>query len=194
MSNTVDVKARVECELRYAPYTIKPQGGASDSSQQKDSHANADSLEKYMSGNIVESIQGSLFLEKYPKMLISVVINVQSSSGYMGLDLSAAIVSASLALADASIEMRDLVSASTLFLSQDGKGTFHDHIDREDYSASREPPFGMMSVATMHNRSEIANVIFEGRASGTKMSEMIQKCCEKNASLRARMEDAIKST
>ena len=51
----------------------------------------------------------------------------------------------------------------------------------------------MMSVATMHNRNEIVNVIFEGRASGTKMSEMIQKCREKNATLRVRMEDAIAS-
>ena len=195
-SSAVDMKARVDCELRYAPYVTKPRSGTSEGGQQqqlKDSHANADSLEKYMSSNLIESIQSSLFLEKYPKMLISIVINIQSSSQYMGLDLSAATVCASLALANASIEMRDLVSASTLFFSHDGSGTFHEHLDHGEYFTACKSPFGMMSVATMHNRNEIVNVIFEGRASGTKMSEMIQKCCEKNATLRVRMEDAIAS-
>ncbi len=190
-SRNVDLRGRVECELRYAPYITKPRSGGADNQQAKDSHANADSLEKYIAGNIVESIQSSLILEKYPKMLISIVVNIQSSSEFMGLDLSASIVCASLALADASIEMQDLVSASSIFLSRDGRGALHDHLDLDAYEAKSEPPFGMMSVATMHNRSEICNVIFEGRASGAKMSEMIQKCCEKSATQRVKMESAF---
>ncbi len=140
-STSVDLNGRVECELRYAPFVMKPRFGDTDNQQSKDSYGDADSLEKHIAGTLVESIRSSIFLEKYPKMLISIVVSLQSSSGYFGLDLSAAIVCASLALADASIEMRDLVSASSIFLSRDGKGTFHDHIGLDAYEAKCEPPF-----------------------------------------------------
>ena len=54
-----------------------------------------------MASVVVESLRSSLMLERYPKMIISMAINVINSSGDTNFDIGSAVTCASLALADA---------------------------------------------------------------------------------------------
>ena len=68
---------------------------------------------------VQDAIQPSLYLDKYPKQLLSLSIVVLKSSSF---DLCACINAASLALADALVEMRDLPCAFAIH-----------HLNREKY-------------------------------------------------------------
>jgi exosome complex component MTR3 len=63
-----------------------------------------------MSAVLVQALSPAVMLEKLPKCVISIYVVVLENDGS---ELSAAITCASLALADAAIEMYDLVAASS---------------------------------------------------------------------------------
>lgn len=153
----VESMGHLECEIKFAPFVEKP---GSEMKDEGDS-----SIEKHISGVVVESLRSSLMLEKYPKMAISMFINVISSSGNTNFDSSTAITCGSLALADASIAMYDLVTASTVKVGQ-------------------EENAGCVTVATMQGRALITNMLFNGRNSGTELADAVKQCCERNATIR----------
>ena len=154
----VESIGQVECDIHFAPFIEKP---VTDMKDDSDS-----SFEKHMAGVVVESLRSSLMLEKYPKMVISIAINVMSSSGNSSFDIGTAITCASLALADASIAMYDLVTASTAV------------IDGGESSSN------CVTVATMQGRAQITNILFHGRNAGSELAKAIKECCETNATIR----------
>jgi exosome complex component MTR3 len=192
-STAVDDKARLECEFRYAPFLNKPQnttGVNPNDTMASDSLT----LEKYLSGIVIESLQGSLFLDNYPKMVISIVINVMATSGQIGLDVSSAITCASLALADASIEMHDLVSACTVCLDKAGGGSVYaasDSDNRANGDAASSQPVGTMSVMSMQSKGKVCNMLFEGRAPGPDLAALLRRGVLGGGRVRGMMEAVL---
>lgn len=156
----VESTGQLECDICFAPFVEKP---AMDSKDDSDT-----SLEKYMAGIVVESLRSSLMLEKYPKMVISIAVNVISSSANTNFDIGTAVTCASLALADASIAMYDLVTACTALLG------------------GRTRNSNCVTVATMQGRAQITNILFTGRNAGSELAQAVKQCCENNAAIRAR--------
>jgi len=80
------------------------------------------SVERILSDSLREALVGMIRQEQAPKMVVTVCVSVLLSSGNLGVDLGSAITGCSLALADASVEMYDLVVASTAgcFVPTDG--------------------------------------------------------------------------
>eukprot|EP01095_Lingulamoeba_sp_RSL-Kostka_P018141 TRINITY_DN981_c0_g1_i1.p1 TRINITY_DN981_c0_g1~~TRINITY_DN981_c0_g1_i1.p1 ORF type:complete len:265 (+),score=88.94 TRINITY_DN981_c0_g1_i1:139-933(+) len=91
----------LQCEFKYAPFSCHNEirGFVPDLD------------EKEISASIVQSLQGSICLEKYPKSVIDIYILVIENDGAV---IDTAINAASLAIADSGIEMYDLISASTV--------------------------------------------------------------------------------
>lgn len=110
----------LDCSVKYAPLVgIKPQSSVGntvttlDSQQVSAGRLNAATmkLESDLSNNVQAALLPSIPLEQFPKCSLSISITILQDDGST---LSACIVAASLALADANVELYDLVSSCTV--------------------------------------------------------------------------------
>jgi len=110
----------LKCDVKYAPLVgIKPQSSVGntvttlDSQQVSAGRLNAATmkLESDFNGNLHAALLPSVPLEQFPKCLLTVSITILQDDGSA---LSACIVAASLALADANVELYDMVASCTV--------------------------------------------------------------------------------
>lgn len=94
-----------EVDVRYASHIVQ-EDGRSEGKLAKEESA---------SSWVQNALQSAILLQFYPKQLISVSVNILQSSQY---DLSAIVNGVSLALADASVQMRDLTCSYSMFLTR----------------------------------------------------------------------------
>ena len=88
-------KGNLFCEVNFSPFSCQERV------------FNQGSLSKEYSYSIIQALECAVCLESYPKAQIDIYITILEDSGN---SLSHAIIAASIALADAGIEMLDLVS------------------------------------------------------------------------------------
>jgi exosome complex component MTR3 len=89
-------KGKLQCEFKFATFSCKDERRKYQQ----------DKEERDYSLLMVQALEVSVIVEKFPKSVIDVYVTVIESDGSA---LSAAITCASMALADAGIEMYDLV-------------------------------------------------------------------------------------
>eukprot|EP01041_Mallomonas_annulata_P003524 gene3524-7011_t len=107
-SGTFSDMGQLECDFRYAPFTTPITN---------DPNVNiigASSTEKQYSQLILDALESTVCLSKYPKSFISIHIMILQTCGG---ELAAAVTCASLALADAAVEQFELVSACQVILN-----------------------------------------------------------------------------
>jgi len=130
------------------------------------------------------ALQGSVRLDMYPKAQIDVLIFVLESDGS---SLAAAITCASLALADAGIEMVDLVPCCALGCV-DGK-LLLDPVDAEERIQS-----GGLIYAYMPNLKQIAHVMQSGLLSQALSSQAIDICDDACLQVSRLMREALRKS
>lgn len=162
----------LECDVRFAA---------------ANSHILSLSSEPRMTQQLRDAIAPSLRLSRYPKAVISVyAVVVQSAGG----ELAALISCASLALADASIELNDLVSATTVGLRQ-SKNMLVPIVDpcKEEYGS-------LVSVLTLSEMvkfdSRITHLSVEGFLHIGEFAQLISVAKSGNSHLRSLMADSMK--
>lgn len=94
--------ATLACDVRYAPFSSRPWRSRTPESLD---------AEREASLGLTQALAPCIVLARYPKALIDVVVTVLEADG--GED-AAALLAASLALADAGIEMLDVPVAATV--------------------------------------------------------------------------------
>ncbi|XP_074656743.1 exosome complex component MTR3-like [Tubulanus polymorphus] len=94
------MNGQLSCELKYATF----------STQRRRSHQ-LDNHDKDMSVIVMETLEPAVCLDKFPKAIVDVFVTVLQDDGSA---LAAAITCASVALADAEIEMYDIVIGTTV--------------------------------------------------------------------------------
>ncbi len=94
-------RASIRCDVKLASFAVP---GNRKAPTQTDAEA-------HLSALCASALEASLLVEKYPKSAIDVFVLVLEADGPV---LAASITAASLALADAGLEMRDLVSACSV--------------------------------------------------------------------------------
>lgn len=114
---------------------------------------------------IRESLEPSLILSDYPRAVIDVFVEVLQADGG---SRCAGINAASVALADAGINMRDLVSACAA--GRLGDNIVLDINDQEDKEGDADMP-----VAYLSNADQITLLQLDGRLSPTQFSECLKK-------------------
>lgn len=104
--------ANLNCEFRFAPFACFMLRGGTNSSG--GSSAKSESLdEKNLSSVIEEALKPSILLHKYPKSQIDLYLLCLENDLDNRHTLSASVCAASMALANASIELYDIVAAFT---------------------------------------------------------------------------------
>lgn len=152
---------QLECQIRYSFSSTE------NSSQEIQPHM------------IIDALQGSICLEKYPKAIISINLVILETYGY---ELGPLITCASLALIDASIEVIDLVCASSLSRIP----SLNSYIP---FPSSKVTVQGeicdTITVATIPTQNIISQIWFDGSVENGIMQDMINACCVFNKELRA---------
>ena len=127
------------------------------------------------SASIQAALDGLILLEKYPKAEINIQLKILEDDGSA---LSALITAASLALADAGIEMRDVIPAvSVCMVPQSGGET-----DRSSYlldpdgveERSLPAESGVLDVALAHRHGTLAFLQSSGPLTPRQMDQMLQ--------------------
>lgn len=134
-------RASLHCDVKWAPFA---RGGGSS---RKGGHQTDE--EAYISNLCTKSLEACLFLEKYPKAQIDVYVLVLEADGPI---LGCALTVASLALADAGIEMRDLIASCTV-------GVFSEELlldpDERDVVRTVQNQGALVSVAYLPNVNSV---------------------------------------
>jgi len=138
--------------------------------------------EKEGSALVQRALEPSVQLHTFPKATVDVYILVLESGGS---DLACAITCASLALADAGVELYDLVAGSSVSLVGE-----HLLLDPAASESAREDA-GML-VAYMPQANQVTQVVADGAWPGEASAEGLEQCVEGCRQLDAVMREALR--
>lgn len=113
-------RASLSVECRFLPYITQPNEVLYNGSSRSNGRAGLTGVEHRVSAFVETALLATIPLEKYPKLTIDVFVNVLSFNANTRSLLNLAAWTAtctSLAMVDAGIEMRDLITAGHVQLS-----------------------------------------------------------------------------
>ncbi|KAM4734901.1 exosome complex component MTR3 [Anableps anableps] len=160
-----DMKSgRLTTDMRFAPFSCPERGSWIQGSQDKD-----------FSLMLQESLQPAVCLHKYPRSQIEVNVMVLENSGSV---LAHAVTCASMALADAGVEMYDLVLGCSL--RQDGGSYVVDPTYPEENScrSGSEERRGGLTVAFLPSLNQVSGLQSDGEMAEETLTAGIRTCIE----------------
>ena len=169
---------KLTCELSFVPFARKERCDTGSKS--------LDKLNAEYSSVITESLISAVCLNSYPKSQIDVYINVLEDDGNT---LSYGIVAAAIALADAGIEMTDLVTSSSLVFNDD----FY-CLDPTESEQCSKNIIGKMTVAYLPSLNQISCLLQDGEVDVDKSVGMINTCIEGCLRMHELMKDCLVSS
>ena len=165
-------KCTVTCTLNYAPF-----------SRHDRVIDNNDVISKEYSNIIVESLSSAICIDSYPKTFIDIYITVLEDNGNT---LCHAIMASSVALADAGIEMVDLVTSSSLVFND--KVLCMDPTLKERLHPSI---MGSLTIAYLPSLNQVSCLIKDGEQSIDDSIASVNKCIEACLRLHSVMKDCL---
>lgn len=153
------MKGKLTCELKYAPFSSQARRSPVIGSEEKD-----------LSNIIIQALEPSVIMEKFPKAQIDIYIMVLENDGNV---LAAAINCASVALVDAGIEMYDVVTACSLV--QGNNDMLLDPLSTEEHSQQAS---GLVTVAFLPVLNQISVLNMDGELSLQQTNKAMRSCIE----------------
>ncbi|KAL3153408.1 hypothetical protein ABBQ38_011746 [Trebouxia sp. C0009 RCD-2024] len=149
-------EGRLQCDVKFATFATR---------QRSKSFAQSPD-EREVSGNVQAALQSAVQRHSFPKSNVDVYCMVLESGGS---DVAVAITAASLALADAGIEMYDLVSACSV--SRVKGQLLLDPTSEESYHED-----GTVLMAMMPTASLVTQLVMAGEWSDSQSKEAMELC------------------
>lgn len=187
-----------ECDISFAQFancpsfstTLHSMIGSSQIAPSAASVLSRSSVERLLSDFLRESLVGVIRTEQFPKTTVSLYVTILQSSGNIGHDLATAITCGSLALADSSVEMLDLVAASTVTLSMRAESSTAEVIGQVG-SCDPMRATSHVTIASRRNSPELTQLWCEGRARVDMVFPMVEQACKMNAKKCIKIEETI---
>lgn len=152
-------KGVLNCEIKFATFSCK-----------KRRAYQRDAQEKEFSQILVQALTPAVRLDLLPKSSIDVYVNVLENDGTSS-SLAAAVSAASVALADAGIEMYDQVAASTIAYVQG-------NIILDPSAVEEENEQGSLIVSYMPSLNEITHILHNGNTESAIAAKAIEQCTD----------------
>ncbi|XP_048886536.1 exosome complex component MTR3 [Brienomyrus brachyistius] len=152
---------RLLCDLRFAPFSCPNRGAWIPSSEDKDT-----------AQGLLEALRPGVRLHRYPRAQIEVNVLVLENDGSA---LAHAITCASMALADAGIEMYDVVLGCSL--RRDGNSFLLDPTLQEETAGERGAQGGV-TVALLPSLNQVSGLQADGDMREDTMAEAVRACME----------------
>ncbi|XP_075998739.1 exosome complex component MTR3 [Genypterus blacodes] len=155
---------RLTTDMRFAPFSCPVRGSWIQGSQEKD-----------LSLMLHESLQPAVCLRKYPRSQIDVNVMVLEHNGSV---LAHAVTCASLALADAGIEMYDLVIGCSIH--QDGDSYVADptYMEENGCGSRSKDNQGGLTVAFLPSLNQISGLQSDGEMYEETLTAGVRTCIE----------------
>uniref|UniRef100_W5LUQ1 Exosome complex component MTR3 n=1 Tax=Astyanax mexicanus TaxID=7994 RepID=W5LUQ1_ASTMX len=156
---------RLLCDLRLAPFSCGKRGAWIQGSGERD-----------LSLALSESLHPAVCLHRYPRAQIEVNVMVLENDGSV---LAHAVTCASMALADAGIEMYDVVLGSAL--RQDGGASLVDPDlaeERGNWLAGYEENRGGVTLSLLPNLNQVSGLHADGELRADTLSAAVRTCME----------------
>jgi len=160
------MQGQLNCELKFATF----------SSCRKRRGHQADAEERDMSDVLLQTMEPAVMLEKFPKARMDVFVTVLQEDGSA---LAGAICAASAALADAAIDMYDLVAGCSL--RQSGSLSLLDPCYQEEYqpkNSCKDEDDGGMTVGLMPSLNQVTAFVQRGHMNISTVSSGFNSCME----------------
>ncbi|RKP09873.1 ribosomal protein S5 domain 2-type protein [Thamnocephalis sphaerospora] len=168
-------QGRLYCEFKFATFACK-----------KRRNHQRDSQEKEFSQVIVQALTPSIRLEKLPKSVVDIYVTVVENDGTASC-LAAAITAASTALADAGVEMIDLVAAASLAYQQR-----RPEGDAPTGENTREAGAADLVLAQMPSLGDVTHLLHRGPVDWAQMSRAVEQCIDVCAKIHAVMVHSLR--
>ncbi|KAM3869837.1 exosome complex component MTR3 [Diretmus argenteus] len=160
-----DMKSgRLMTDMRFAPFSCLERGSWIQGTEEKD-----------LSLMLLESLRPAVCLHKYPRSQIEVNVMVLENSGSV---LAHAVTCASLALADAGIEMYDLVLGCSI--RQDGASYVIDPtlVEESGCCSGSGENQGRLTVAFLPSLNQISGLQSDGEMGEETLTAGVRTCIE----------------
>ncbi|CAI5743744.1 unnamed protein product [Peronospora destructor] len=146
------------CDVKYAPF--------SDKLTRRDRGQDPDEME--LSAIVQEALAPAVMLHKLPKCILSVFVTVLEDDGGI---FAAVINCASLALADAAVEMYDMVTAASAGIIK-GSVVFDPSKEEEQRGD------GTLALAYMPSMGQVTYMLQAGKIHHTQLQEALDLCTD----------------
>ncbi|KAI9179681.1 3'-5'-exoribonuclease [Blastocladiella emersonii ATCC 22665] len=143
-----------------------------------------DVVEKEYSRVVAEALSPAVRLDSFPKASVDVHVTVLQDDGTLAA-VAAAITAASLALADAGIELFDLVSGAAAAFADDNTILMDPAADEEKLAR------GSLLLAFMSNVSQVSQLIQSGNVQGETAEEAMDYCIDTAAEIHTLMQECL---
>ncbi|XP_030622342.1 exosome complex component MTR3 [Chanos chanos] len=161
-----DMKSgRLLCDFRLAPFSCLKRGAWIQGNEERD-----------LSVALIESLQPGVCLHRYPRSQIEINVVVLENDGSI---LAHAVTCASIALADAGIEMYDVVLGCTL--RQDGDTCLVDPTFAEEsgnWLGGYGENQGRVTVALLPNFNQVSGLHADGEMREDTLTEAVRTCMD----------------
>lgn len=137
---------RLACEISYAPFSRRDERRVGQQYRAED---------RELESHLIQALEPAICLDSFPKMQLDIYISVLEDSG--GDALAHAIVAASVAVADAGIQMTDLVTAVALACTPRGPLVDPCGEEREHSSVT-----GSMRLAYLPSTNQLSALLSDG--------------------------------
>ncbi|CUM65481.1 uncharacterized protein PRCAT00003125001 [Priceomyces carsonii] len=183
-------RASFSVETKFLPYLPQPEESVFNGEQLgtsgKTHNSSFTNVEQKVSNYVETSLLPTLMLNRYPKSTIDLFINVISTEDNILLTnlLSWIVNCSSIALVDAEIEMKDIVTSGQALLKLQSNEILNDHVQKTDDFDSVECIISFMNL----RNDEIVGLLFEGshvELDEGMISKLIDTCNETAKQIRS---------
>jgi exosome complex component MTR3 len=153
------MKGVLTCEVKFCPFSCRPRRGHQ-----------TDQEEKELGLIVKQGLESTVCLHLYPKACVDVFVTVIEDGGSV---LAAAFTAAGLALADASINMFDVVIGSSVVLRD--KQVVVDPTKEEEYRPEQDHlgqqrVQGNLTIGYLNNLEQVVGMVCEGEVDVDRLS------------------------
>ncbi|KAL5015201.1 hypothetical protein ScPMuIL_009471 [Solemya velum] len=157
-------KGQITCEFKFATFSCLHRRQPQQDGEEKD-----------FSVQLLEALEPAVCLHKFPKSQVNVYVTVLQDDGSA---LAAAITCASVALADAAIEMYDLVTGCSARIS--GGHILLDPCHTEEYRSEKDNTVnnGSVTLGLMPSLRQVSAVTSKGELEFEHVKKAMDQCLE----------------
>eukprot|EP00754_Rhynchopus_humris_P048358 Rhum_TRINITY_DN7708_c0_g3::Rhum_TRINITY_DN7708_c0_g3_i1::g.24338::m.24338 len=170
-----DEECKVRVNLTIASF-------AEDKRRNNRLERNPTAADRHAAAAIETAFQRAILAEKYPKSLLEINFLVLETDSSM---YTSCVHAASLALAQAGMEVRDMVLAASAALTSSGELILDPTSDEIDTAAAT------FSVTTLPRQGALLSVEQKGLSSPAQTEKALQQCCQVCLALRNSAKDVL---
>ncbi|XP_071506164.1 exosome complex component MTR3-like [Diadema antillarum] len=158
------MSGQLRCEFKFASFSCR----------YRRSHV-TDSAERELGLQVQQALEPAVCLHKIPKSQVDVFVTVLENDGSA---LAAAITCASVAVANAGIEMYDIVIGCTV--RQAGKSVLLDPTEVEEYHGlcEKEPSHASVTAGVLPSLNQVSGLVQKGQLKCDDSIKALQQCVD----------------